>query len=524
MVNPSSSSSSASLQQQQVRLAQLEQEKAQLEAEIQVQQYAANYEITLEYPARIENNKRTDSQFIQHRLMDAGLFYDIPVTVQDSLQATSRFVEQLQATGCFNAVQVQLGTSKSEPKSDATHANNETIHPRTINVKLDEANWYSLKAGGGIRGSQTGFMAADSSAFVPHAEVALGLRNLAGVCDTTKLQYTLDTHNIPTYSLIHSRPLYTVLPFGLGDVLLEQVRGSLYDFTAIGQIETQDFQSTRSYQEFQRYFKLRASSSANPNDVSQPYQSALSWTLLHRDIIPRRHAKLPFSFDASPEVVSQAWPSVKHSLQWESSVRLTNHPMQPTEGLQYIVKTEVALPPGDIGFMKATGSMSIHKPVIGDTLCFHAALSTGYLHNLRFGGLTRPATISDRFFVGGPMQLRGFSQSGIGPRAKTLANGPGDALGGDFYYTATLMASFSNASLATVNTRLFGFCNVGTCVGNVMQLSPLQVASSSRASVGLGLSTCMFGPRLELTYAWPIRSGPRDVTRQFQFGMGFTFS
>ncbi|GKY90445.1 hypothetical protein MPSEU_000018300 [Mayamaea pseudoterrestris] len=523
MLNPGSNAQST-LQQRQERLAALQQEQAQLQTEIQVQKFAANYEILLDFPARIESsNKRTDAEFIQHRLLEAGVLYGIPVTVQESLEATSRFVEQLQATGCYNAVQVQVG-SKQESSNAASNANQQESNARLLHVKLDEANWYTIKAGGGLRGSQTGLMAADADAFIPHAEVSVGLRNLSGVCDTTKLQYTLDTHNIPTYSLVHSRPLYSALPFGLGDVLLEQsARGSQYDFTAMGQIETLDFQSTRSYQEFQRYFKLRASSSANPNDPSQPYQSTLSWSLIHRDLIPRRHATLPFAFDASPEVVSQARPSVKNSLTWDWACRLTDHPTQPTDGLQYNVNTEIALPPGDVGFVKATASASVHKPVIGDALCLHASCSAGYLHNLNFGGLTRPATISDRFFVGGPMQLRGFSPSGIGPRAKTLAQGPGDALGGDFYYTASLMASVLNPALARINARLFGFCNVGTCVGSVHQLNPLQVLTSTRASVGVGLSTCLFGPRLELTYALPIRSGPRDVTRQFQLGMGFTF-
>jgi outer membrane protein insertion porin family len=316
---------------------------------------------------------------------------------------------------------------------------------------------------------------------------------------------------------------------GLGDLLLEQIRGSQYNLTALGQIETQDFQSTRSYQEFQRYLKLRASSSDNPNDITQPTSSALEWSLMYRDIVPRRHVTVPFAFDASPEVVSQARPSCKHSILWDWAFRLTDHPLQPTAGVQSNVTTEVALPPGDVGFIKTKGSFSIHKPLLasGDatSLSLHAACSMGYLHNLGFGGLTRPATLSDRFYIGGPMQLRGFSAAGIGPRAKIspTADGPGDALGGDFFYTATLMASFTNSSLATANARLFGFCNVGTCVGSILQCSPLQVLASSRASLGVGVATCMLGPRVELTYAWPIRSGPRDVTRRFQFGMGMTF-
>jgi outer membrane protein assembly factor BamA len=47
------------------------------------------------------------------------------------------------------------------------------------------------------------------------------------------------------------------------------------------------------------------------------------------------------------------------------------------------------------------------------------------------------------------------------------------------------------------------------------------VLRSTRASAGVGVSTSALGPvRLELTYAVPLRYGPRDVRRAFQFGMG----
>jgi outer membrane protein assembly factor BamA len=545
-------------QQQQERLAELQQEQAVLQAQLQVQQFAADYPLILEYPAKIQSTNdnntrplRTDAEFLQHRLLESGVLYDIPVSVQESLQATSRFVDQLQATGCYNAVQVQLGcggngnNEASQQDDDPSSSSNNARRTR-LHVKLDEANWYHLKAGGGLsaHGSSSSSIlgSSDSSSTLlqPHAEVSVGLRNLAGVCDTTHLQYTLDAQTYtPTLRLQHKRPLYAAMPSAvLGDWLLTQANGSQYQLTATAQLETLDFQSTRSYQEHQRSIKLRAyTTTGSTTTSSASSSSALEWTLLHRDVIPRRHATLPFAFQASPEIVSQARPTVKHSIvwDWKSPTELVDHPLQPTYGLQAQVQTEVALPPGDVGFWKQTAAVSIHQPILIDattnltTLGLHAATSMGYLHNLSFGGLTRPATVSDRFYVGGPLQLRGFSPAGIGPRAfkakQHSSDGPGDALGGDFFYTATLMASYANASMASpaYNARVFGFCTVGTCVGSLQCSSPWQVLASSRASVGVGLSTLMLGPRLEMTYAWPIRSGPRDVTRRFQFGMGFTF-
>jgi outer membrane protein assembly factor BamA len=46
------------------------------------------------------------------------------------------------------------------------------------------------------------------------------------------------------------------------------------------------------------------------------------------------------------------------------------------------------------------------------------------------------------------------------------------------------------------------------------------IALSTRASIGAGLSMGFGMGRLEATYAWPIRYGPRDARRALQFGFG----
>ena len=73
--------------------------------------------------------------------------------------------------------------------------------------------------------------------------------------------------------------------------------------------------------------------------------------------------------------------------------------------------------------------------------------------------------------------------------------------------------------------RCFGFCTLGTCVGNVMQTPVHSILRSSRCSVGVGISTTNVPmlPRVELTYAWPIRYGPHDARRNFQWGIGIDF-
>ena len=138
------------------------------------------------------------------------------------------------------------------------------------------------------------------------------------------------------------------------------------------------------------------------------------------------------------------------------------------------------------------------------------------------------------------MQLRGFLPAGIGPRSKTggSTSPGGDAMGGNLYYTASLMASLLPPSqiLAEYGVRLFAFANAGTLVGlsplnnrqyrSVQEQHPItwkQVAQSTRTSVGVGISGGTPMGRLEVTYAYPLRYGPRDARRNFQFGFGLSF-
>lgn len=277
--------------------------------------------------------------------------------------------------------------------------------------------------------------------------------------------------------------------------------------------------------------------------------------------MPRRHPTLPYGLDASPEILAQAGPSVKHSVSYEnrSNNDFGDSKVNPTTGFFHFSKAQVAGPPGDVGFWKFHGGMSYH---FAFPMCsLHSALQVGFLKPLTFGGLCQnKSCIADRFFVGGPMELRGFVPAGIGPRAPTVrmnisfvnvvvvampfshrscswfslvffqggASTPGgDALGGNFFYAATLAASMPFPAIPFLHdngVRLFGFGNVGTLVGSLDKTPLLAVLKSTRASVGGGVSVGTAFGRLEATYAWPLRYGPRDARKSVQIGLGFHFA
>ncbi|RHY17324.1 hypothetical protein DYB25_002149 [Aphanomyces astaci] len=112
------------------------------------------------------------------------------------------------------------------------------------------------------------------------------------------------------------------------------------------------------------------------------------------------------------------------------------------------VFAEVAGLWGDVQFVKGEaevqhnipiGPVAFHHPI------FNIMLSSrvGAVHSYGADKL-RPARISDRFFLGGPLSLRGFNHKGVGPRANPDDGGvkSGDALGGEVFYSVGASLGF----------------------------------------------------------------------------------
>ena len=511
-----------SRQQQQAELQELQREKAQLAAQIALQKHAAAYPVTLQWPAKIEaTTTRTKDELLQHRLLEAGVLYDTPTTVGDTAVSIANFVQDLEKTGCFESIATEIGKGDEEGQ-------------HSLNVKLKEKSWYRVNVGGGLK-SDGFFQPETVEGFLPTAELdaSIGLRNLSGNLDKTEFSYTLDSRSLSTWRMSHERPLFTVLPEALSEVVLGETSGSRWSFLASACVDTLDFERTRSYKEYQRQLSARIS---NQHSIARAEQSTdafvgLEWSLLLRDLVPRRHDKLPFSFLASPEVVSQTGPSLKHSISLEvrTNGSLSDDTWNPTQGLQGQALAELAIPPGTVGFAKTQGSLSLHQ-ALSSKLSAHGMLNAGFLKSLDWGGICRPAGLSDRFHLGGPLQFRGFSPAGIGPRAGSGV-ASGDALGGSLFYSGTAMLSLLPTSsskggnplddwIESTGLRLFCFGSAGTCCDVA---SPSAILASSRLSAGVGIVTTAMGPRLEMTYSYPVRFSPRDIRQNFQFGFGFSF-
>jgi len=519
------------------RLEELEREKEEIENSLRLQQFAEHYHLQFSFPWTIECN-RTDPKLIHWRLRDAGVVYSTPTTLGDTAESVSRFIADLESSDCFKSVRVELGPSvPSHEQGDLA---------RQLKVVLDEKQWYKVYIGGGLKRDafqQPNTMLTSTtvteSGFLPTAdlETTVGLRNIFGCLDTTEFHYSLDTRSQVTSSIQHKRPLYTMLPPALHDFVLNQGNGSKITFCSRLLWDTLDWDLTRGYRELQRLASVSVSTTNSTEP--QPFIASLEWNFLLRDIIPRRHSSDPFSFVASKPVLLSSGPSLKHSViaRIQSAREIVGHPFFPVHGSQYQASCELAMPPGDAGFFKTDATVSLHSPILqissSDsvdelpfTVSLHSIASFGVLWNMGYHGLCRPeASFSDKFLLGGPCNFRGFSSAGIGPRSIPVERGqPGDSLGGDFLLKYTCIISAPVPNFSSLNLRVFGFGTVGTCTNytSVNNMSMLSVLCSSRASMGVGLATTALGPRLELTYGFPLRYSPRDNRRLFQVGVGFT--
>lgn len=140
--------------------------------------------------------------------------------------------------------------------------------------------------------------------------------------------------------------------------------------------------------------------------------------------------------------------------------------------------------------------------------------------------------LCDRYHLGGPLSLRGFAPSGVGPRSSDRK----DSLGGDTKASAVAMLSVPVPipTLATSSMRAFLFANVGS-LGNseywmdqsgkstIEKLTPSF--GTMRASVGAGLSMHLGNSvRVEGTYSFPVLKAAHDTPAAFQLGVGLSIN
>jgi hypothetical protein len=520
------------------------QQQAQLQAMRQQQmiqklnelnaQYVSDYSMPLNYPAHVESvdndtsdnserpkKLRSNKRFINARLLEAGLplgggIPDVTPTALGQMtlsrhsEAVTRFVHDLEGTGCYDAVQVYFGNNNNETA--------DVDNTFDVTVKLKEKNWYKLYIGGGVNsedlsslgdstgGSISGLGGVSGTGGLPKLqfETSASLLNITGFADVSTASYSVDQTGTSSFKFMHDRPLCSWFPehssiyewlvpqdpslidpkergvtksndiderkvFAGDDAQFSLGGGSHTTLGIHALLDEFDYESTRSYKEFSRSIGVRLANhcrgaargpgvgGANKPSVAPVESMAgpylyLDWSIKLRDTLPRRHTEFPFALDCSKEVACHSGTTLKHSLAGGIYLNgcFTDDRYDPTMGYDAHLMGEVSGPPGDVGFWKMRGGASWHWPmellqmmlfgvsedvpatsseeepaVIGMTI--HSSFNSGIIRPLSFNGLCHNSSfggipLSDRFYIGGPGQLRGFLPAGIGPRANKVSH------------------------------------------------------------------------------------------------------
>jgi len=180
---------------------------------------------------------------------------------------------------------------------------------------------------------------------------------------------------------------------------------------------------------------------------------------------------------------------------------------------------------GNVGFYKQEIELNHYQrlPYL-NSIVLQTSFNTGFLKKLE----NRVVCINDKFFLGGPLNLRGFQHFGIGPQnRKRPLGGTSMWLSGlHLYFPLPLIkASWKNLF------RVHAFVNAGNIVEtndnvNIYDYKMLNALTNNiRVSYGAGFIMKLGdSAKIELNYVLPFKSQDSDLIDDgIQFGIGFSF-
>ena len=219
---------------------------------------------------------------------------------------------------------------------------------------------------------------------------------------------------------------------------------------------------------------------------------------------------------ASSAIVSSAGQNLTSLVGYSLTYNTVDNINNPRSGILAEFKQDFAGLGGDSEYIRSTGDVKYYHE-ISDNFVGLLRGQAGYLFadNLR---------IIDNFFMG-PNLIRGFTNSGIGPRDN---NGyiEYNALGGTTYVGGTTELQFPLFGLPR-EAGLKGsvFADAGTLFGFSSSKTSLTFVDDNvlRSSIGTGiLWQSPIGP-IRLDFAWPVTKGQYDETQVFRFVGGTAF-
>jgi len=161
-------------------------------------------------------------------------------------------------------------------------------------------------------------------------------------------------------------------------------------------------------------------------------------------------------------------------------------------------------------FLEFSARGSTYLP-LGSGFILNPAIRGSYIHG--FSG--RDVPLYRRYSMGGIGSLRGFDQFGVTIRDPVT----NDVIGGNKFVSAVLNLYFPLPYMQTSGFRGVSFIDAGTIAdfNQTLRLSTLRV------SAGFGIEWLSpIGP-VGLSWGFPFRKQPGDLTKTFEFNIGTVF-
>jgi len=226
------------------------------------------------------------------------------------------------------------------------------------------------------------------------------------------------------------------------------------------------------------------------------------------------------ALDSSFAVREQSGHSLKSSIKYTNQIDKRDSTVLPTKGGFLKSSMELAGLGGDVKFLRTNCDYQFTKTFF-EHITTQLSFSTGFMIPLV---KKENILINDRFFLGGPLTLRGFSNRGAGPHKDDCS------LGNTAYWLAgahlyTPLPFLHNHKGLSSWFKTHSFVNIGNLF-SANAISRENLINNTRLAVGSGL-VIGFGKmaRLELNYVLPVLKNENDKSvKGLQFGIGIHFN
>ncbi|CAO3672795.1 unnamed protein product [Rhizopus stolonifer] len=280
-------------------------------------------------------------------------------TTEEVMAKVKHIAAQLQKHDVFEEIKIYLDTNHQEP---------DTVNI-TVHLKEKEKAVFETKVNVG-----------DNQA---ELNGGLGIRNLFGGGESVSTSFAFGNRTKAAVESVLETPFFANAHFKAG---------------IFGNWAMRDHSQINAFKETAKAigFRLRGWSKFGEHQVA--------YTITDKDITALQ--------SASYTVRSNSASHVKHSIQHKLVLDSRDDRLLPTRGQYVGLFQEIAglSGKGDVSYIKHELNASHHQP-LAKSLTFSTSVRAGLLSHV-----AKDVHITDRFYLGGPLSVRGFKMGGIGER------------------------------------------------------------------------------------------------------------